>query len=194
MRHAKEEPSCSATEVRIINWSRSWCKIFLFSILSPHFSIQCRQLFYLSLKKKFKFISVLRTQSLSLSLILISLVYLYEQAIDLISAVKELHGLSSQELNKLLRDSENFTIHYHTEKGLMKVRQNCQHHCHYAVLLLPIHWRVIFYVVLCIRLIWRSLQPFFLCTFLVFLCHLTEMRRCSDTCYVVFGSCIPCVI
>ncbi|KAL4610401.1 hypothetical protein ACB092_08G047600 [Castanea dentata] len=43
------------------------------------------------------------------------------EAIDLISAVKELHGLSSQELNKLLKDSENFTIHYHTEKGLMKI-------------------------------------------------------------------------
>ncbi|XWS09643.1 hypothetical protein CRYUN_Cryun39dG0007200 [Craigia yunnanensis] len=41
-----------------------------------------------------------------------------EQAIDLISMVKEIHGLSSQELNKLLRDSENFTIHFVTEKGL----------------------------------------------------------------------------
>ncbi|KAF5447022.1 hypothetical protein F2P56_032607 [Juglans regia] len=41
------------------------------------------------------------------------------QAIDLIAAVKDLHGLSSQELNKLLRDSENFTIHYRTEKGSM---------------------------------------------------------------------------
>ncbi|KAJ6723520.1 NODULIN HOMEOBOX [Salix koriyanagi] len=40
-----------------------------------------------------------------------------EQVIDLISAVKELHGLSSQELNKLLRDSENFTIHFHSGKG-----------------------------------------------------------------------------
>ncbi|KAJ7008419.1 nodulin homeobox-like isoform X4 [Populus alba x Populus x berolinensis] len=40
-----------------------------------------------------------------------------EQVIDLISAVKELHGLSCQELNKLLRDSENFTIHFHSEKG-----------------------------------------------------------------------------
>ncbi|KAG5251782.1 nodulin homeobox [Salix suchowensis] len=40
-----------------------------------------------------------------------------EQVIDLISAVKELHGLSCQELNKLLRDSENFTICSHSEKG-----------------------------------------------------------------------------
>uniref|UniRef100_A0A6N2N2A5 Nodulin homeobox N-terminal domain-containing protein n=1 Tax=Salix viminalis TaxID=40686 RepID=A0A6N2N2A5_SALVM len=40
-----------------------------------------------------------------------------EQVIDLISAVKELHGLSCQELNKLLRDSENFTIRSHSEKG-----------------------------------------------------------------------------
>ncbi|XVF70907.1 hypothetical protein PTKIN_Ptkin11bG0200200 [Pterospermum kingtungense] len=41
-----------------------------------------------------------------------------EQAIDLVSVVKEIHGLNSQELNKLLRDSENFTIHFVTEKGL----------------------------------------------------------------------------
>ncbi|KAJ9184038.1 hypothetical protein P3X46_007822 [Hevea brasiliensis] len=40
-----------------------------------------------------------------------------EQVIDLISAVKELHGLASQELSKLIRDSENFTIHFQTEKG-----------------------------------------------------------------------------
>lgn len=45
-----------------------------------------------------------------------------EQAIDLISAVKELHGLSSLELHKLLRDSENFTIHYLNEKrSLIKI-------------------------------------------------------------------------
>lgn len=41
-----------------------------------------------------------------------------EQAIDLISVVKEIHGLNSQELNKLLRDSENFTILFVTEQGL----------------------------------------------------------------------------
>ncbi|XP_031250869.1 nodulin homeobox isoform X2 [Pistacia vera] len=40
-----------------------------------------------------------------------------KQAIDLISAVKELHGFSSQELNKLLKDTENFIIQCHTEKG-----------------------------------------------------------------------------
>ncbi|KAJ4727569.1 nodulin homeobox-like [Melia azedarach] len=40
-----------------------------------------------------------------------------EGVLDLISAVKELHGFSPQELNKLLRDSENFSIHCHTEKG-----------------------------------------------------------------------------
>ncbi|KAI9073558.1 hypothetical protein K1719_044462 [Acacia pycnantha] len=39
------------------------------------------------------------------------------QVVDLISAVKELHGLSSQELSRLLRESENFTIHYLTRKG-----------------------------------------------------------------------------
>ncbi|KAF7805508.1 nodulin homeobox isoform X2 [Senna tora] len=44
------------------------------------------------------------------------------QVIDLISVVKELHGLSSQELHRLLKDSDNFTINYHTEKGsLIKV-------------------------------------------------------------------------
>ncbi|KAM7521537.1 hypothetical protein LguiA_011439 [Lonicera macranthoides] len=40
-----------------------------------------------------------------------------EQAIDLISAVKELHGLSSQELSKLIRDSENNILHCTTENG-----------------------------------------------------------------------------
>ncbi|KAM3687535.1 hypothetical protein ACJW31_10G083100 [Castanea mollissima] len=39
------------------------------------------------------------------------------EAMDLISAVKGLHGLSSLELHKLLRDSENFTIHYLNKKG-----------------------------------------------------------------------------
>uniref|UniRef100_A0A2P2LQ09 Homeobox domain-containing protein n=1 Tax=Rhizophora mucronata TaxID=61149 RepID=A0A2P2LQ09_RHIMU len=41
-----------------------------------------------------------------------------EQIIDFASSVKELHGLSSQELNKLLRDSENFTIQFHSETRL----------------------------------------------------------------------------
>ncbi|XP_022735159.1 nodulin homeobox-like isoform X4 [Durio zibethinus] len=41
-----------------------------------------------------------------------------EQAIDLISVVKEIHELNSQELNKLLRESEDFSIHFVTEKGL----------------------------------------------------------------------------
>ncbi|KAL2590513.1 hypothetical protein AAZV13_13G291800 [Glycine max] len=44
------------------------------------------------------------------------------QAISLISAVKELQGVTALDLNKLLRDSENFTIHYLTEKGsLLKI-------------------------------------------------------------------------
>ncbi|XP_050388253.1 nodulin homeobox isoform X2 [Argentina anserina] len=44
------------------------------------------------------------------------------QVIDLVSAVKELHGLNSQELGKLLKDSENFTIHYVTAKeSLLKI-------------------------------------------------------------------------
>ncbi|XP_059625773.1 nodulin homeobox isoform X2 [Cornus florida] len=40
-----------------------------------------------------------------------------KQVIDLISAVKELHGLSSQELSKLIRDSENNTLQHLTESG-----------------------------------------------------------------------------
>lgn len=40
-----------------------------------------------------------------------------DQAIDLISAVKELHRFTFQELNKLLRDSENFILLHRTEKG-----------------------------------------------------------------------------
>lgn len=40
-----------------------------------------------------------------------------EQGIDLISAVKKFHRLSSQELGKLLRDSDNFTLQCFTEKG-----------------------------------------------------------------------------
>ncbi|KAG1365166.1 hypothetical protein COCNU_12G001660 [Cocos nucifera] len=36
------------------------------------------------------------------------------QVIDLISAVRELNGLSSRELNKLLKESENFTIQFKT--------------------------------------------------------------------------------
>ncbi|XP_047160623.1 nodulin homeobox-like isoform X2 [Vigna umbellata] len=39
------------------------------------------------------------------------------QAISLISAVKELQGVTVLDLNKLLRDSENFTIQHLTEKG-----------------------------------------------------------------------------
>ncbi|KAJ1379416.1 nodulin homeobox [Sesbania bispinosa] len=39
--------------------------------------------------------------------------------IDLVSAVKELHGLNSTDLYRLLRDAENFTIHYLTAKGLL---------------------------------------------------------------------------
>ncbi|KAJ1383582.1 NDX1 homeobox protein [Sesbania bispinosa] len=41
------------------------------------------------------------------------------QVIDLVSAVKELHGLNSTDLYRLLRDAENFTIHYLTAKGLL---------------------------------------------------------------------------
>lgn len=40
------------------------------------------------------------------------------EAINMISAVKSIHKLSSHELSKLLRDSENFTIDFVNEKGL----------------------------------------------------------------------------
>ncbi|MED6180046.1 hypothetical protein PIB30_006862, partial [Stylosanthes scabra] len=44
------------------------------------------------------------------------------QAIGLMAAVKELQGLKALDLNKLLRDSENFTIHYCTKNGsLLKI-------------------------------------------------------------------------
>ncbi|KAL6968400.1 hypothetical protein U1Q18_034200 [Sarracenia purpurea var. burkii] len=39
------------------------------------------------------------------------------QSIDIISAVKELHGLSSLELNKLIRESENNILHTFSESG-----------------------------------------------------------------------------
>ncbi|XP_019711197.1 nodulin homeobox isoform X2 [Elaeis guineensis] len=42
-----------------------------------------------------------------------------DQIIDLISAVRELNGLSSRELNKLLKESENFTIQFKTVKGFL---------------------------------------------------------------------------
>lgn len=62
-----------------------------------------------------------------------------KQVIDLVSAVKELHGLSSQELGKLLKDSDNFTIQYVTEKeSLLKVSH---HHIAIAVMLSPFHGR-----------------------------------------------------
>ncbi|GAB2275101.1 hypothetical protein Dimus_009866 [Dionaea muscipula] len=40
------------------------------------------------------------------------------QAVDLISGVRELHGLGSQQLSELLKDSENFLLKRTTEKGL----------------------------------------------------------------------------
>ncbi|KAK6940895.1 hypothetical protein RJ641_030426, partial [Dillenia turbinata] len=43
--------------------------------------------------------------------------YVYCLAIDLIAAVKELHGLSSQELHKLMRDPDNFTLQCSIENG-----------------------------------------------------------------------------
>ncbi|CAK9327047.1 unnamed protein product [Citrullus colocynthis] len=46
------------------------------------------------------------------------LYYNVTQAIDLMSAVKELNKFSSQELSKLLRDSENFAIHYTSENNM----------------------------------------------------------------------------
>ncbi|CAI9297204.1 unnamed protein product [Lactuca saligna] len=40
-----------------------------------------------------------------------------KQAIDLVSAIKELHTLSSQELSKLIRDADNDTIQWTTSTG-----------------------------------------------------------------------------
>lgn len=40
-----------------------------------------------------------------------------DHVLDLCSAVEELHGLSSKEMNKLLRDSDNFTLRLNTGKG-----------------------------------------------------------------------------
>lgn len=46
----------------------------------------------------------------------------------MISAVKELQKISSQELNKLLRESENLTVHFHTENGsTIKVEDGFDH-------------------------------------------------------------------
>ncbi|KAK7261438.1 hypothetical protein RIF29_27749 [Crotalaria pallida] len=42
------------------------------------------------------------------------------QAIDMARAVKDLQRLTSLDLNKLLRDSQNSTIHYRTEEGLLR--------------------------------------------------------------------------
>ncbi|KAF6135895.1 hypothetical protein GIB67_006787, partial [Kingdonia uniflora] len=41
----------------------------------------------------------------------------YLAAIDISSAVEELHGLGSQEINKLLRNSEDYVLHRGTESG-----------------------------------------------------------------------------
>lgn len=40
-----------------------------------------------------------------------------DHVLDLYSAVEELHGFSSKEMNKLLRDSDNFTLRLNTGKG-----------------------------------------------------------------------------
>ncbi|KAL4572084.1 hypothetical protein LXL04_018853 [Taraxacum kok-saghyz] len=40
-----------------------------------------------------------------------------KQAVDLVSAIKELHSLSSQELSKLIRDADNDTIQWTTSDG-----------------------------------------------------------------------------
>ncbi|KAL5561592.1 hypothetical protein UlMin_031339 [Ulmus minor] len=43
------------------------------------------------------------------------------QVIDLVSSVKALHGLSYQELNKLIKNSENFTLCYSSENGILEI-------------------------------------------------------------------------
>lgn len=121
----------------------------------------------------------------------------YGQGIDLISAVKKFHRLSSQELGKLLRDSDNFTLQCFTEKGSSIQVSNII----YVVL---IYTMIILFdsicqtealkYVLCFRLIWIDLQGICLCTLLQSLCHQREMNHCLDIYYVVSVSCIPCVI
>ncbi|KAF9605302.1 hypothetical protein IFM89_015918 [Coptis chinensis] len=46
-------------------------------------------------------------------------VWMIDQPIDLNSAVEELHGLGSQELNKLLRESENYILQRYSQSGSM---------------------------------------------------------------------------
>ncbi|CAL5200207.1 unnamed protein product [Lathyrus oleraceus] len=41
------------------------------------------------------------------------------QVLNLIPSVKQLHGVTSQDFNKLLKDSENLIINYRTETGLL---------------------------------------------------------------------------
>ena len=94
MRISKEEPSSSAAQASI-------CYLFTHN-LDPD--------------------SLVPTLPFSVAGACITLIYLIEQAVGLIAAVKELQGLTALDLNKLLKDSENFTIHYLTKKGsLLKV-------------------------------------------------------------------------
>lgn len=124
----------------------------------------------------------------------VGLMIFYGQGIDLISAVKKFHRLSSQELGKLLRDSENFTLQCFTEKG-SSIQVS------YIVYVVIMHFlfdsicqtEVLKYV-FCFRLIWINLQGFCLCTLLQSLCHQREMNHYLDIYYVVSVSCIPCVI
>ncbi|CAI0541962.1 unnamed protein product [Linum tenue] len=44
-----------------------------------------------------------------------------DQAIDLIASVRELHGLGFQEISKLLRDAENFTIHLNIGNLIIRI-------------------------------------------------------------------------
>ncbi|KAL5714039.1 hypothetical protein ACHQM5_016053 [Ranunculus cassubicifolius] len=43
--------------------------------------------------------------------------WIIDQPIDILTAVEELHGLGSQDLNKLLKDSENFVLQLSSEDG-----------------------------------------------------------------------------
>lgn len=90
----------------------------------------------------------------------ISSIYLVEQVIDLVSAVKELHGLNSQELYRLLRDAENFTVHHLTGKGLL-LKVVAQHDDDTVVFI-----RLFFLILFVYRLIWTSWQVLFHCTLL----------------------------
>lgn len=98
--------------------------------------------------------------------------------------------LSSQELTKLLKDSENFTIQINTENGsLIQVR-------HFFLLFfycfsfVPMIISEMFFP---FRSMWKDLHGLSLCTLFQCLFHQLKMIWTWDICCVVFASCTLCV-